>query len=300
MNFKEPILFENINFDNIYFDKVKETNNKKIIYLKYKNKGKMENFVTQTPTLWVIKKPTKISDNLYDLEIPLVGKRESNVNNFIDFLNNLDKFVINSAKENASKWFNDSNEATYLNSIRESNNSTISKGFIKLKIIKSLDFKTILKKDNKHKISIDDIKENTWVKSIIQIFAIWVKPNNQFGIYFRPIIISFKEPNINKINYNFIKETEEEDLVEEIANSVTSLNKDSDDNNSEESDNKLSDDKSLKNTDETNIFLKPSDIVESQQTDDVTSILKIDTSSFNDSEDSTTSSDNNIFKEQLA
>lgn len=294
MNFKEPILFENIKFNNIYFDKVKETNNKKIVYLKYKNKGKMENFVTQTPTLWVIKKPSKISDNLYDLEIPLVGKRESNVSNFINFLNNLDKFVINSAKENANKWFNDSNEATYLNSIRESNNSNISKGFIKLKIIKSLDFKTILKKDNKYKISIDDIKENTWVKSIIQIFAIWIKPNNQFGIYFRPIIISFKEPNINKINYNFIKETEEEDIVEEIANSVTSLNK-------EDSPEDLSDGTNYKTTEnKMDIFLKPSDIIESQQTDDVTSILKIDTSSFNESNDSTTSSDNNIFKEQLA
>lgn len=295
MSYKEPILFENVDFENIYFDKIKETNKKKIIYLKYKRKGKLENFVTQTPTLWILKKPTKISDNLYDLEIPLVGKREANVNSFIEFLTNLDRFVINAARDNADRWFNDDNEATYLNSIRESSNVNIKKGFIKLKIIKSLDFKTILKKENKYKIKINEISENMWVKSIIQIFAIWVKPNNQFGIYFRPIIVSFKEPTIEKINYNFIKETEEADVDEEIANSVTSLKDDDNEDNEDIDEQELSDNNS-------NIFLKPSDIAESQQSDNATSILKIDTSSFNDSYDSTTSSDNNdnnVFKEQL-
>ena len=211
MNIKEPYLFDNIDFNNICFTKIVQKKTKKIIYLKYKNGKIIDNLVTQTPTLWSIKAPTKLGDNLYDLEIPLIGKRKKNTEKFTNFLKKLDLFIIESAKNNASSWFSSNDQAVYLNSIRESNEDNIKSGFIKLKIIRSIDFKTILKKDNKYKIKISDIKPNSWVKSIIQIFAIWVKPNNQFGIYFKPIIISFKEPKKNLLSYDFIKETEEEE-----------------------------------------------------------------------------------------
>ena len=267
MNTKEPFLFEDIIFDNICFTKIKKTKKKKIIYLKYKNKSKLDNLVIQTPTLWSIKEPIKIGDNIYDLEIPLIGKRESRVNSFINFLTNLDKFIINSAQNNASSWFNSSNEAVYLNSIRESNEYSVKNGFIKLKIIKSIDFKTILKKDNKFKLKIQDITSNNWVKSIIQIFAIWIKPNNQFGIYFKPIIISFKEPIKQEINYNFIKETEEEeeDIIIDTTASINHENKN-------------------------NIFIKHNEIL-SNQSDNLTSILKLDMDSFDDRSESDTSDD---------
>lgn len=267
MNTKEPFLFEDIILDNICFAKIKKTTKKKIIYLKYKNNSKLDNLVIQTPTLWSIKKPVKIGENIYDLEIPLIGKRESRVNSFINFLGNLDKFIIDSAKNNASSWFNSSNEAVYLNSIRKSNEYSVKNGFIKLKIIKSIDFKTILKKNNKFKLKIKDIESDNWVKSIIQIFAIWIKPDNQFGIYFKPIIISFKEPIKQKNNYNFIKETEEdEDLIIETDVSINNQNKN-------------------------DIFIKHNEIL-SKQSDNLTSILKVDMDSFDDKSNSNTSDDN--------
>jgi len=269
MNTKEPFLFEDIILDNICFTKIKETKKKKIIYLKYKNKSKLDNLVIQTPTLWSIKKPVKIGDNIYDLEIPLIGKRESRVNSFINFLTDLDKFILESAQNNASSWFNSSNEAVYLNSIRESNECSIKNGFIKLKIIKSIDFKTILKKNNKFKLKIKDIVNNNWVKSILQIFAIWIKPNNQFGIYFKPIIISFKEPIKQEINYSFIKETEEEE--EEVIIDTTG---------------------SINNENKNEIFIKHNEIL-SNQSDNLTSILKLDMDSFDDRSESDTS-DNNL------
>lgn len=264
MNSKEPFLFEDIILDNICFTKIKETKKKKIIYLKYKNKSKLDNLVIQTPTLWSIKKPNKISDNIYDLEIPLIGKRESRVNSFINFLNNLDNFIIKSAKNNASSWFNKSDEAIYLNSIRESNEYSVKNGFIKLKIIKSIDFKTVIKKDNKYKLKIEDIKNNNWIKSIIQIFAIWIKPNNQFGIYFKPIIISFKEP-AEQINYNFLKEDDEEedDIIIDTATSFNTENKNE-------------------------IFIKQNEIL-SNQNENLTSILKVDINSFDNNSESDTS-----------
>ena len=267
MNTKDPFLFEDIILENICFTKIKETKKKKIIYLKYKNNSKLDNLVIQTPTLWSIKNPVKIGENIYDLEIPLIGKRESRVDSFVNFLNKLDKFIINSAQNNASSWFNNSNEAVYLNSIRESNEYSVKNGFIKLKIIKSIDFKTVLKKDNKFKLKINDIKINNWVKSIIQIFAIWIKPNNQFGIYFKPIIISFKEPIKHELNYDFIKETEEEedDLIIDTAASINTENKN-------------------------DIFIKHDEIL-SNQSDNLTSILKVDITSFDNNSDSDTSED---------
>lgn len=268
MNVKEPFLFENIDLNNIIFYKTKETNGKRVIYLKYKNNGKIDDLVTQTPTLWSIKKPKKIGENLHDLEIPLIGKREERVNKFIKFLKNLDKFIIQSAKNNADSWFNDSHNVTYLNTIRDSNNVNIKKGFIKLKIIKSLDFKTVLKRENKYKLKVSEVSENYWMKSIIQIFAIWIKPNNQFGIYFRPIIISFKKPVNKNLLYSFVKETEDEDDI--LPESPTS---------------------EQEQFQKSNIFIKPEQVV-NQTSDNQTSILKIDVSTFDEDSLSSTSSNN--------
>ena len=267
MNTTDPFLFEDIIFDKICFTKIKETKKRKIIYLKYKNNSKLDNLVIQTPTLWSMKNPVEIGKNIYDLEVPLIGKRESRVNSFINFLNKLDKFIINSAQNNASSWFNNSSEAVYVNSIRESNEHSVKNGFIKLKIIKSIDFKTVLKKDNKFKLKINDIKVNNWVKSIIQIFAIWIKPNNQFGIYFKPLIISFKEPINHELNYNFKNETEEDEdeLIIDTAASINTENKN-------------------------DIFIKHNEIL-NDKSDNLTSILKVDINSFDNNSESDTSED---------
>ena len=57
MNDKEPIKLSKVNFDNIVYTSIKENNRKKIIYLKYKDKSKISNFVFQTPTLLNINNP---------------------------------------------------------------------------------------------------------------------------------------------------------------------------------------------------------------------------------------------------
>lgn len=195
MENKKPLLFENIDFDKIQFSNIKTNNKKKVIYLKYNN----DNFVIQTPTLNCIKGPNKLSDNLWNLEIPLEGEKEKKISEFILFLKKLDQFIIKLAKKNSKEWFNKLDNATYLNSIRDSSVDSYDKGFIKLKIIKSDNFKTLIKKNNKFKIDVEDIVKDKMLKSILQIYAIWIKPNNQFGIYFRPLVISIKD----KININY-------------------------------------------------------------------------------------------------
>ena len=49
--FKEPYKIDNINFENIRYVDKKETPDRTIIYTKYEDKGKLCNFVVQTPSL---------------------------------------------------------------------------------------------------------------------------------------------------------------------------------------------------------------------------------------------------------
>ena len=152
----------------------------------------------------------------------------------------------------SSSWFNsDSNSATYLNTIRDCQENNYKNGYLKIKIIKTPDFNTIIKKNNKEDLDISEIPQDSWFKSILQIYALWVKPNNEFGLYLRPIIISFKIPE-NLFVYQFI-ESDEDDIP----------------------------DTEINNND---LFIKKEDIEQSYLT---TSILNIDNSSF---DDSTTSS----------
>lgn len=212
---KKPIILQNIDFNKIQFSKIKKNNKKKVIYLNYDN----DNFVIQTPSLNCIKKPFKLSECLWDLELPLEGEKEKKINEFIIFLKKLDQFIIKLAKENSKEWFYDVDNATYLNSIRESALDKYKNGFIKLKIVNSDNFKTLIKKDNKYKISVKDINEDYKLKSILQIYAVWIKPNNQFGIYFRPLVISISKRSIKPLNYDFIKESEEDNLLSSSENS---------------------------------------------------------------------------------
>jgi hypothetical protein len=88
-------------------------------------------------------------------------------------------------------------------------------GTLKLKIIKNNDFETMLEinnnKPNHKKISIQDIPEDSWCKMILEAYAIWVNSSNDFGIFFRPILISFTSKEKEIYNYRLVDDSEEED-----------------------------------------------------------------------------------------
>ena len=62
---------------------------------------------------------------------------------------------------------------------------------IRIKIVKSSDFETLLQINNKERISEEDIPNDSWVKMILEVYAIWINKNG-FGIFLRPILVSFK------------------------------------------------------------------------------------------------------------
>jgi hypothetical protein len=208
MNYQEPYKISDIDLDKLVYPKQKLYNNKKIILIKYNDQTKLKNFVFQTPTILNLYEPTH-HENYSEIEIALHGKENNKVNYFIQFLNVLELKIKNDAKFYANEWFNFNEEKSIINFqkiIRDSDNH--KNGTLKLKILKNNDFETSLQINNIKKININDIKKNTWCKMLLECYAVWINSNNDFGIYLRPILISF---SIKEYNYNLIQDSEDED-----------------------------------------------------------------------------------------
>jgi hypothetical protein len=210
MNYQEPFKISNIDLNRIVYPKHKSNQNKKIVLIKYNEKSKLKNFVFQTPTLFNLFKPQN-SNGFAEIELALVGKEANKVTKFIKFLNELENRIKSDAQTNASNWFNithDNQTINFQKIIRESDD--YSNGTIKIKIIKNNDFETILQLNNSKKIGINDIPEDSWCKMILECYAIWVNSNNDFGIFFRPVLASFTPKEKQVYNYKFLEESDEE------------------------------------------------------------------------------------------
>lgn len=214
--FKEPYKIDDINFDNVRYVDKKETPDRTIIYTKYEDNKKLSNFVIQTPSL------RNVNDvinrrGVNELEIPLVGQNNIKTNKFIGFLNNLDKQITSDAKIN-SDWFNNfynGNVIRYQKTIRDSDE--YNNGMIKIKIINNDNFETILQINNKDTINVEDIKKDSWVKMILEVYAIWINKNG-FGVFLRPVLVSFKPFDKVEYNYKFIDDDESDN--EDVINTV--------------------------------------------------------------------------------
>jgi len=211
--FKEPFRMDDIDVKNIRYVDIKETPDKTIIYTKYEHKNKLSNFVFQPPSLRNIN-DIIIKQGISELEVPLIGQNQIKTDKFINLLNNLDSQVINDAKIN-TQWFNNlntDNVIKFQKTIRHSDD--YKNGMIKIKIIKNENFETILQENNKTVVNIDESKINYWIKMILEVYAIWINKNG-FGIFLRPILVSFKP--IIQYNYKFIEESENEDVINTVV-----------------------------------------------------------------------------------
>ena len=214
-----PFKISDINFDNIVYKNIKSNSKKTVVFLKYKKGNSLRNLAIQTPSLINVNSPVA-NNKHWDLDIPLHGKRNDKVNEFINFLKNLDKKIIYDARINSSNWFSnfDSEEINYQEIIRSSDNKHFSNGIIRIKLIKNNDFNTIIQMCNRQNISINDIPKNSWIKMIIEIQAIWINKNG-FGIFLKPVLVSFNPIEIKK--YKFIEDSEDE--VDDVIDSDNSI-----------------------------------------------------------------------------
>ena len=88
MNSLEPYRIQQIDLNHINYSKIKNEKNKRLIYIKYEDN---KSFVFQTPSLLNINTPVKITEDYYELEIPLITQEKNKQSKIINFLEELDK-----------------------------------------------------------------------------------------------------------------------------------------------------------------------------------------------------------------
>ena len=109
----------------------------------------------------------------------------------------------------------------YQKILRESEDSQYSDGIIRFKILNTKDFTTVVQINNKKVNPLvlnkdpQRISNNHWVKSILEIYAIWITDNG-FGLFIRPILMDFKMNQTIAYNYKMI-ESEEDDIDDELC-----------------------------------------------------------------------------------
>ena len=218
-SYSVPLKLNQIDLDNIVYKEIKSNSKKTVIFLKYKKKNSLKNFVVQTPTFLNVNEPIK-NNNHWDLEVPIFGKKEKKINEFADFFNKLDDKIMYDARIHSSKWFSnfDIQEINYQKTIRESNNKKFKNGTFKIKILNNVDFKTLIQINNQNKIKVEDIPRNSWVKMIFEVHALWINKNG-FGIFLKPILISFTPIEIEL--YKFLEDSDDE--VEDILDSENDI-----------------------------------------------------------------------------
>ena len=223
MNFLEPLKINNIDLNTIKYNNIKFNNNYKIVLFKY-NKN---NFVFQTRELLI---SNKINNNL---ELILNDNSKGSIE-LINFITNLENKIKNDINDNLS-WFNSKNDVIFQRLIRNNN-------CIKIRLFNSNKFKTLFKINNE---LVDNliINENSYCKLIIECYGIWIDNNNNVSIYLRPIIVSIVN-NINLYNYNFVDDSDTDNISNEELQIVDSFDNDSsndendNNNNNNNSDNK--------------------------------------------------------------
>jgi len=213
MNLQEPFRIHQIDFNKISYTKIKTNETKKIIFIKYnETNDKSKPFVIQIPTLLNLNEPVKISEDYYELEVPLITQEKDKSSSLINFFEELDKKIIQDAKINSKSWFEGisvSNSIKYKKIIKETD--LYKEGIIKIKIIKNTEFETLLQIDNKKRINIKELPLNSWCKMLIEVYAIVINiQNNTFSLFLRPIILSFKEKEASNYNYKFLEDSDSE------------------------------------------------------------------------------------------
>jgi hypothetical protein len=216
---KVPFRFDELDINNFCYTDIKVSSKKTIIYMKYMDNHKLKNIVFQTPS-FISTNFIQNKNNIFELDVPLLGKEPHKIDKFKTFLHNIDKKIIKDAKNN-NKWFeNFANIKTmkYQRIIRDSTDIENKNGVIRLKLLRTNDFETIIHHNNS-KINIEEISKDCWLKCILEIYAIWINENG-FGLFIRPILLSFKPSMKVSYNYKLIDESDEGEQDNDIIETV--------------------------------------------------------------------------------
>jgi hypothetical protein len=247
----EPLKISDINVDNIVYTKIKKKQDYKIILMKYNN----ENFVFQTNKLLNLNSVNNYENNLLLSLNKKIKSTERWLDEFINFINILETKIKKDVSENTSWLYN--NDFIIFQKLVRNNNC------IKIKLINNNDFKTILKLNNKN-VSNININQNYYCKLILECYGIWINSKNNFGIYLRPIVVSFMNLE-NVYNYNFLSDSDTShvssndiNIIDSFDNEEFQINKSEKSNDLNSLDNNSNDINSFDNN-SNNLFINKSE-----------------------------------------
>merc|ERR1711871_226580 len=209
----KPYRISEIDLDKIVYTNIKDGKNKKVIYLKYDNDS--NNILSFQTTSLISLEDVKGKNGFYEIDIPLYGTNKGKVNQLVEFLKKLDKKIIEDAKKNSKKWFSGMKNITYKSVIRSSSNKTseYNNGVLRIKITEnSINSPILIDGTGKN------IKKNSDIKMILECYAIWIT-NNGFGLYLKPVLMSFKEKK-QEIKYQYQLLDESDDEIEQIEDVI--------------------------------------------------------------------------------
>jgi len=200
----KPYLPKDFDLNSIVYSDVQlDTPNKKSIFIYDKVPGKK--IYIQSPELQNIIELNKKS-KYYELNLPFYGKKSSHVSSFINFIKELDNKIISDAKVNKNSWFDQSNKnikyrslvknihQDYIDTV-EFKEGMFENGIIKLKITDGVQITA-----NGNKIQPEEIKLDYGIRTIFQLYAIWIS-NDLFGIYLKPVRIDQKYKIVEQIDF---------------------------------------------------------------------------------------------------
>ena len=219
-----PLKIKNIDLNNITYSNIKINKNYKIVLFKYNN----NDFVFQTRELLNINTLNNYNNNL---ELLLSDKSKGS-SELIKFITNLENKIKHDINNNLS-WFNSNSDVIFQRLIRKNN-------CIKITLINNNKFKTLFKLNNEV-INNLLINDKSYCKLIIECYGIWINNNNNVSIYLRPIIVSINKNNL--YNYNFLDESDTDNISNDELNIVDSY--DNDDNNEDNNNNNNEDNNNL-------------------------------------------------------
>lgn len=215
---KSPYKINDINLDRIA-TKEHHRKNKLIVKIYYKpNRSRHTDFLFQTPEI-LLKKSIKYNNKKgnYELNIPFLGKKQTQIDKFLEFIVDLEKKVIEIIKKH-KEWFSDNN-ISFKSILRYPDSKEDLYKYIKLKI----DSDTLITKKGSN-IDLNNLQKDFYVKCILKVSFIYVKDSfATINIY--PKLIDLRD---KKEDLKFASESENESSID--SNELTT---ESEENNDE-------------------------------------------------------------------
>lgn len=202
--------FQAYNVDNVDFSKLSLSspfvkNDVTILTICH---NKREPFLVKLPSLFT---ETIVNDPSANLILKMIGKREQPMNNVTNFLNALDKWVVDELKKK-SKVLKLKN-VTYKSLLQVVSKQDV---ILKFALIDTPDFSTKIFSDDKELVDkpfySDHINGNCFVKSLLEFNSLVIR-NNEVVLYVRPhqLKVSYEKIDITVINELILSDTDDED-----------------------------------------------------------------------------------------